>query len=89
MELDISINYVAAYLRHKRSSIISVNKSVKKSSDKKPKIQLKLSDIYIIEIPIVSAKVQRDIDKLSKEATSLLKQSLDKMKEIEGLIKGY
>jgi hypothetical protein len=56
-------------------------------SDKKPKIQLKLSDIYNIEIPIVSSKIQKEIDKLSSEATSLLKKSIQKTKEIEDIIK--
>jgi hypothetical protein len=86
-DLNISVNYVAAYLRHKESRIISVGKSAKKPSDKKPKIKLTLSDIYNIEIPIVSAKVQKKIDKLSSEATTLLKQSLNKTKEVEDLIK--
>lgn len=88
-DLDISVNYVAAYLRHKENSIITGRKNIKKQADKKPKIQLKLSDIYNIEIPVVSDKIQKDIDKLSSEATSLLKESLQKTQEIENLIKGY
>ena len=88
MDLNISVNYVAAYLRHKESSIISAKNSVKKTSSQKPKIQLKLSDVYGIEIPIVSNKVQKEIDKLSQEATDLLKKSIDKAKEIEEVIKG-
>ena len=88
MDLNISVNYVAAYLRHKESSIISAKNSVKKTSSQKPKIQLKLSDVYGIEIPIVSNKVQKEIDKLSQEATDLLKKTIDKAKEIEEVIKG-
>jgi hypothetical protein len=88
-ELNISVNYIAAYLRHKESSIIQSKKTIKKTSTNKPKIQLKLSDIYNIEIPIVSAKVQKDIDKLSLEAQKLLKQSIQKTQEIEDMIKGY
>jgi hypothetical protein len=63
-------------------------KNIKKQIDKKPKIQLKLSDIYNIEIPIISNKVQKELDKLSSKATSLLKESLQKTQEIENLIKG-
>jgi hypothetical protein len=63
-------------------------KNIKKQIDKKPKIQLKLSDIYNIEIPIISNKVQKEIDKLSSKATTLLKESLQKTQEIENLIKG-
>ncbi|MDR3306495.1 MAG: restriction endonuclease subunit S [Endomicrobium sp.] len=86
-ELNISANYVAAYLRHKENNIIMSNaKNVKKTSDKKPKIQLKLSDIYNIEISIVSSKVQKEIDRLSYEATDYLKQSIQKTQEIENLI---
>jgi hypothetical protein len=57
-------------------------KNIKKQIDKKPKIQLKLSDIYNIEIPIISSKLQKDIDKLSSEATSFLKNSIQKTEEI-------
>jgi hypothetical protein len=88
-ELNISVNYIAAYLRHKESSIIQGNKGIKKISNKKPKIQLKLSDIYNIEIPIVSAKVQKEIDKLSSEASSYLKKSIEKTKEIENILKEH
>ncbi|MDR1087665.1 MAG: hypothetical protein LBL16_05515 [Endomicrobium sp.] len=56
---------------------------------KKPKIKLKLSDIYNIKIPIVSAKIQNDIDKLSQEATECLRKSISKAEEIENLLKGY
>ncbi|MDR3256991.1 MAG: hypothetical protein LBT18_05055 [Endomicrobium sp.] len=87
--MNISVHYVAAYLRHKESSIISASNSVKKSNNQKPKIQLKLSDIYNIEIPIVSAKVQKEIDKLSQEVTELLKKSIEKTKEIEEVMEGY
>ncbi|MDR1926380.1 MAG: restriction endonuclease subunit S [Endomicrobium sp.] len=87
-ELNISVNYVAAYLRHKGNSIIQGVNNTKKISDKKPKIQLKLSDIYNIEIPIVSTKIQKDVDRLSLEATNLLKKSLQKTKEIADMIKG-
>jgi mRNA-degrading endonuclease RelE of RelBE toxin-antitoxin system len=38
---------------------------------------------------MVSNKVQKDIDKLSAEATSLLKENLQKTQEIEDMIKGY
>ncbi|MDR0398670.1 MAG: restriction endonuclease subunit S [Endomicrobium sp.] len=88
LDLNISFNYVAAYLRHKENSIIMGEKNIKKQIDKKPKIQLKLSDIYNIEIPIISNKVQKELDKLSSKATSLLKESLQKTQEIENLIKG-
>ncbi|MDR2425960.1 MAG: hypothetical protein LBD46_02080 [Endomicrobium sp.] len=86
-ELNISASYVAAYLRHKENSIISKGKTINKSSEKKSKIQLKLSDIYNIESPIASIKIQKEIDKLSSEATSLLKQSIEKTKRIENIIK--
>jgi hypothetical protein len=59
--LNISVNYVAAYLKHKENSIISMGKRIKNTSGKKPKIQLKLSDVYNIEIPIVSNKIQKII----------------------------
>jgi hypothetical protein len=85
-DLNISVNYVATYLRHKENSIIMGNKKTQKINDKKPKIQLKLSDIYNIEVPIVSDKVQKDIDKLSLEATSLLKKNIQKTKDIEKII---
>ena len=88
-DLNISVNYIAAYLRHKESSIISTNNSVKKSNSQKPKIQLKLLDIYNIEIPIVSNKIQKEIDKLSQEATDFLNKSIEKTKEIDEVIKGY
>jgi mRNA-degrading endonuclease RelE of RelBE toxin-antitoxin system len=91
-DMNISPTYVAAYLRHKESNIINIrlgNKSVKKTSNKKPKIQLKTSDILNIEIPIVSAKVQKEIDNLSSQATALLKQCLQKTKEIENIIKEF
>ncbi|MDR3256308.1 MAG: restriction endonuclease subunit S [Endomicrobium sp.] len=88
LELNISANYVAAYLRHKENSIIIANaKNIKKTDDKKPRIQLKLSDIYNIEIPLVSSKIQKKIDKLSSEATDYLKQNIQKTKEIEKIIK--
>ena len=82
----MSVNYIAAYLRHKESSIIQNKKAIKKTNAKKPKIQLKLSDIYNIETPIVSSKVQKDIDKLSLEASSYLKKSVQKTKEMEDII---
>ncbi|MDR3275286.1 MAG: restriction endonuclease subunit S [Endomicrobium sp.] len=88
-DLNISVNYVAAYLRHKESSIISASNSVKKSSVQNPKIQLKLSDIYNIEVPIVSNKIQKEIDKLSSEVIELLKKSIDKTKKIEEILKDY
>jgi mRNA-degrading endonuclease RelE of RelBE toxin-antitoxin system len=88
-ELNISANYVVAYLRHKGNSIISKGKNIKNVSNKKPKIQLKLSDIYNIEIPIVSNKIQKEIDKLSSEATDYLKKNISKTREIEDMIKGY
>jgi hypothetical protein len=81
-DLNISANFIATYLRHKKNSIVLGNKKIRK-----PKIQLKLSDIYNIEIPIVSTKVQKDIDKLSLEATSLLKECLQKTQEIENLMR--
>jgi hypothetical protein len=62
-ELNISVSYVAACLRHKENDITLRGKTIKKTIGKKPKIQLKLSDIYNIEIPIVSDKVQKEIDK--------------------------
>ncbi|MDR2426380.1 MAG: restriction endonuclease subunit S [Endomicrobium sp.] len=88
-ELDISVNYVAACLRHKENSIISKCKTVKNIGNKKPKIQLKLADIYNIEIPIASNKVQKEIDKLSQEVTNFLKQRIEKTKKIENLINNY
>jgi hypothetical protein len=36
-DLDISVNYVAAYLRYKENSIIINDKKPKKTGDKKPK----------------------------------------------------
>jgi nitrate reductase NapAB chaperone NapD len=86
-ELNTSVNYIAACLRYKEDSIISRSKTAKNTSNKKSKIQLKLSDIYNIEIPIASNKVQKGIDRLSSEATELLKQSIEKTKEIEGIVK--
>ncbi|MCA6072593.1 MAG: restriction endonuclease subunit S [Endomicrobium sp.] len=88
-ELNVSVNYIAAYLRHKENTIILGDKNIKKSDDKKPKIKLKLSDIYNIEIPIVSAKVQKEIDKLSSEASSYLKKNTEKTKEIENILKEH
>ncbi|MDR3092746.1 MAG: restriction endonuclease subunit S [Endomicrobium sp.] len=85
-DLNISVNYIAAYLRHKENNIIQGRNSIKGTSDKKPKIQLKLSDIYNIEITIVSAKIQKDIDKLSLEASDYLKKSIQKTKEIEKIV---
>ncbi|MDR1104229.1 MAG: restriction endonuclease subunit S [Endomicrobium sp.] len=85
-ELNISVNYVAAYLRHKENSIIVGEKNIKKQIDKKPKIQLKLSDIYSIEIPIISNKVQKEIDKLSSKAINYLKKNIEKTREIGEII---
>ncbi|MDR3306575.1 MAG: restriction endonuclease subunit S [Endomicrobium sp.] len=85
-ELNISVNYIAAYLRRKENSIITGEKNIKKTNDKKPRIQLKLTDIYNIEIPIISSKVQKEIDKLSSEATDYLKKSIQKTREIEDII---
>jgi hypothetical protein len=85
-ELNISVNYIAAYLRLKENSIIQSKKTIKKTSTNKPKIQLKLSDIYNIEIPMISAKIQKEIDKLSSEARSYLKKSIQKTKEIEKIV---
>jgi hypothetical protein len=68
--LNISVNYIASYLRYQESSIILRCRIIKKkTSDRKPKIQLKLADIYKIKIPIVSNKVQKEIDELSSQAT--------------------
>jgi nitrate reductase NapAB chaperone NapD len=64
-------------------------KIIKKPSDKKSKIKLNLSDIYNIEIPIVSAKGQQEIDKLSLEASEYLKKSINKMNSIERIIGVY
>jgi uncharacterized alkaline shock family protein YloU len=83
----MSVNYVVAYLRHIENDIIKDGRKTKKTEDKKPKIKLKLSDIYNIKIPIVSTKIQNDIDALATQATSLLKESLKKMQGIEKIIK--
>lgn len=80
-DLNISVNYVAAYLRSQESVILQA-----KTKGSKHKIQLKLSDIYNIEIPMTSDKLQKDIDKLSLEATSLLKKSMQKTQKIENLV---
>jgi hypothetical protein len=48
--------------------VISKGKTIEKSIGGKPKIQLKLADIYSIEIPLASNKVQKEIDKLLSEA---------------------
>ncbi|MDR2251501.1 MAG: hypothetical protein LBD98_01500 [Endomicrobium sp.] len=84
--MNISVNYIASYLRHQESSILLRGRIIKKTSDRKPKIQLKLADIYKIEIPIVSNKVQKEIDELSSEATDFLEKSIEKTKEIEKII---
>jgi hypothetical protein len=88
-ELKISVNYIAAYLRHSGNDIILKRQKTQNLKDKKPKIKLKLSDIYNIKIPIVSNKVQKDIDKLALEATQLLKENLQKMQEIEKTLNTY
>jgi hypothetical protein len=77
-ELNISVHYVAAYLRHIENDIIIKSSKTEDTNDKKPKIKLKLSDIYNIRISLVSAKIQKDIDGLATKATSLLKESLQK-----------
>jgi hypothetical protein len=86
-ELEMSVNYVAAYLRHIENDIIKKRGEEEKTNEKKPKIKLKLSDIYNIKIPIVSAKVQKDIDSLSLKATSYLKKGIQKTQEIEEMLK--
>ncbi len=85
LDLNISVNYIVSYLRHKEKDIINVKKNIKINTPK-PKIQLKLSDILDIEIPIVAEKVQENIDELSFEARNLLKKNLQKRKEIENII---
>jgi len=85
-DLNMSVNYVAAYLRHKENSIITNNRNSKKINDRKTKIQLKLSDIYDIKIPMISAEVQKNIDKLSSKATEYLNKSIQNNKKIEDLI---
>ncbi|MDR1087491.1 MAG: restriction endonuclease subunit S [Endomicrobium sp.] len=85
-ELKMSVHYVAAYLRHIENDIIKHSSNTENAEDKKPKIKLKLSDIYNIKIPIVSAKIQNDIDALATQATSLLRENLQKMQEIEKIL---
>jgi hypothetical protein len=85
-ELNISVYYVAAYLRHIENDIITENKKTEDANDKKPKIKLKLSDIYNIEIPMLALKAQKEIDKLSQEATSYLRKNISKMQEIDRML---
>ncbi|MDR3048814.1 MAG: restriction endonuclease subunit S [Elusimicrobiota bacterium] len=84
-DLHMSVNYVVAYLRHKEKDIINA-KNTSQTNDRKPKIQLNLSDILDIEIPIIPDKIKKDIDRLSLEASDLLKNSIQKTKEVEKLI---
>jgi hypothetical protein len=85
-ELKMSVHYVTAYLRYIENDIIKKSSKTQNPNDKKPKIKLKLSDVYNIKIPLVSVKIQKDIDELAMQATSLLKESLQKTQEIEKII---
>jgi hypothetical protein len=85
-ELNMSAHYVAAYLRHIENDIISGKKQVKKTNKQKPKIKLTLTDIYNIEIPMLATKVQKEIDKLSKETPAYLKKNISKTQEIEEML---
>ncbi|MDR2251250.1 MAG: hypothetical protein LBD98_00160 [Endomicrobium sp.] len=66
---------------------MSKGKTIKKTIGKGPKIQLKLADIYNIEIPIALNKVQKEIDNLSSQAKDYLKKSVQKTQEIEAMLK--
>ncbi|MDR2818123.1 MAG: restriction endonuclease subunit S [Endomicrobium sp.] len=85
-ELNMSAHYVAAYLRHIENDIISGKKQIKKNKQAKAQIKLTLTDIYNIEIPMLATKVQKEIDKLSKEATAYLKKNISKTQEIEEML---